>query len=165
VLNPHFHDMLSAFNAEGVEYLIVGAYAMAGHGYPRATGDLDFWIRRSPENADRVLRALNAFGAPPGFVTHGDLLTAGMVAQLGVEPSRIDILTSIDGVEFDEAYPERSEIALDGLRVPFVGVRHLIQNKRATGREKDKLDVSRLEAVASRRSTQSPGPKPRKPKR
>lgn len=147
MLNPHFRDMLSAFNDEEVEYLIVGAYAMAGHGYPRATGDLDFWIRCSPQNAARVLRAMDAFGAPAGLVTPRDLSTEGMVAQLGVEPSRIDILTSIDGVEFDDAYPERAETLLDGVRVPFLGLSHLIQNKRATGREKDKLDVSRLEAL------------------
>lgn len=128
MLNPHFRDRLSAFDDEGVEYLVVGAYAMAQYGYPRATGDLDFWVRRTPGNAERVLRALAVFGAPAGAVTAADLLTPEIVAQLGVEPSRIDILTSIDGVEFDDAYPARTETELDGVRVPFIGIEHLLQN-------------------------------------
>lgn len=164
MLNPHFRDMLSAFDAEDVEYLVVGAYAMAQYGYPRATGDLDFWIRRTPENADRVLRALDAFGAPGGLVAREDLVTPDMIVQIGVEPSRIDILTSIDGVEFEDAYPERTETSLDDVRVRFVGLRHLLQNKRATGRAKDKLDVLKLESVASRRSALPPGQVPPKGK-
>lgn len=134
MLNPDFRDMLSAFNAAGVEYLIVGGYAVAHHGYPRATGDLDFWVRRSPENAGRVLRALDAFGAPAGLVTRDDLLDPDMIAQIGVEPTRIDILAAIDGVEFDEAYPSRIVSRIDDVEIPFVGVKHLLQNKRATGR-------------------------------
>jgi hypothetical protein len=147
MLNPDFRDMLSAFNAEGVEYLIVGGYAVAHHGYPRATGDMDFWARRTPENADRVLRALAAFGAPAGLVSRDDLLNSDMVAQIGVEPNRIDILTAIDGVEFDDAYPDRDVMQLDGVTIPFVGLTHLLANKRAAGRDADVADVARLEAV------------------
>jgi hypothetical protein len=150
VLNPHFRDMLSAFNGEGVEYLVVGAYAMAQYGYPRATGDLDFWVHRTPDNAERVLRALAAFGAPEGMIAAADLLTPEIVAQIGVEPNRIDILTSIDGVEFEDAYPARTETELEGIVVPFVGLQHLLQNKRATGRDRDRADVAKLEAAAKR---------------
>lgn len=150
MLNPHFRDMLSAFNDEGVEYLVVGAYAMAQYGYPRATGDLDFWVRRTSDNAARVVRALAVFGAPAGAVTVADLVTPEIVAQIGVEPSRIDILTSIDGVEFEDAYPARTETEIDGVRVPFISLPHLLQNKRATGRDRDMADVAKLEAVAKR---------------
>ncbi|MBX6331756.1 MAG: hypothetical protein IRY91_07910 [Gemmatimonadaceae bacterium] len=150
MLNPDFRDMLCAFNAERVEYLVVGAYAMAAYGFPRATGDLDFWIRRTPENANRVLRALAAFGAPADQVTRDELLTRDLVIQLGVEPSRIDILTSIDGVEFEEAYPRRTSVRLDDVDVPLLGREDLIRNKRATGRPKDAVDAAALERSPER---------------
>lgn len=147
MLNPDFRDMLSEFNAADVEYLIVGAYAVAHYGYPRATGDLDFWVRRTPENAARVLRALEAFGAPVGLVNLDDLLNPDIVAQIGVEPNRIDIMSAIDGVEFDDAYPSRVLARLGEVEISMVGLAHLLQNKRATGREKDALDAARLERV------------------
>ena len=150
MLNPDFRDMLSAFNAERVEYLVVGAYAMAQYGYVRATGDLDFWIQRTPENADRVLGALAAFGAPKGIVSRRDLLKTDIVVQVGVEPSRVDILTSVNGLEFEEAYEDRTETEVGGVRVPFVSLTHLIQNKRATGRERDRADVAMLQAASKR---------------
>src|SRR5690242_1218157 len=99
--------MLRALSAEGVEYLVVGAYAMAAHGIPRATGDIDIWIRPSPVNADRVLRAIRRFGAPLFDLTVADLTRDGTVFQLGLPPRRIDLLTSIDGVTFEEAWPDR----------------------------------------------------------
>jgi|GEM_PF-205078 len=131
MLNPDFRDMLAEFNAGGVEYLVVGGYAVAHHSYPRATGDMDFWIRRSPENAERVLRALAAFGVPNGLVTRDDLLDREVVAQIGVEPNRIDILTVIDGIEFDDAYPDRVIAKIGDVEIPFVGLHHLLENKRA----------------------------------
>jgi hypothetical protein len=150
VLNPDFKDMLCAFNAEGVEYLVVGAYAMAAHGFPRATGDLDFWIRSTPENADRVLRSLTAFGAPLDKISRTDLLTPDLVLQFGIEPSRIDILTSIDGVTFDDAYPKRVTTRLDDVDVPLLGLAELIRNKRILGRPKDIADVASLQALPTR---------------
>jgi hypothetical protein len=152
MLNPDFRDMLSEFSAAGVEYLIVGGYAVAHHGYVRATGDLDFWVRRTPENADCVLRALAAFGAPAGLVTRDDLLNPDIVAQIGVEPNRIDILSDIDGVEFDDAYPSRIVARVDDVEIPFVGLQHLLQNKRATGRPEDATDADRLEKARSGRA-------------
>lgn len=150
MLNPDFRDMLFEFNGAGVECVIGGGYAVGQHGYPRATGDMDFWVRRSPENASRVLHALAAFGAPETMVTLDDLLDAEMVAQIGVEPNRIDILTDLDGVEFDDAYPDRVVVRLGDVDIPFIGLRHLIANKRATGRPEDAVDVTRLEAIARR---------------
>lgn len=147
MLNPHFRDMLSEFNAAGVEYLIVGGYALAHHGYPRATGDLDFWIRRSADNAKRVMRALRSFGAPAGIVNADDLIQPDVIAQIGIVPNRIDIITSIDGVLFDEAWREHVVGRVDGIDIPFVSLAHLIQNKRATGRPSDVADVAKLESL------------------
>src|SRR4249920_1497950 len=107
LLNPDFRDLLSALSAEKAEFLVVGAYALALHGVPRATGDLDVWIRASSENARRVHRALAAFGAPLEEVTPEDFTTPGRVFQIGVAPQRVDILTSIDGLTFDEAWKAR----------------------------------------------------------
>lgn len=152
MLNPDFRDMLSAFAAEGVEFLVVGAYALAAHGIPRATGDLDFWVRRTADNADRVLLALAKFGAPTEQITREDLLTPELVLQFGIEPNRIDVLTSIDGVEFDEAWPKRIVARLDDVDVPLLGLAELIRNKRAVGRPRDLADVAQLEAEADRRS-------------
>jgi hypothetical protein len=139
--------MLSAFIAEHVEFLVVGAYAMSAHGVARATGDIDFWIRRSEENADRVLRSLAAFGAPLHDLTKVDLLQPDVVFQIGVAPNRIDIITSVTGVEFDAAWPSRLVTSLEGLDVPVLGFDDLITNKRATGRTRDLADVEALEAL------------------
>lgn len=147
MLEPDFRDMLSAFNDAHVEYVVVGAFALAGHGIPRATGDLDFWIRVSPENADRVVRALTAFGAPSHLAMKEAFLDAEMVVQIGVEPVRIDILTSISGVEFDEAYRGRLTTDVDGVTLPILSLEHLIQNKLAAGRNKDLVDVEQLEVI------------------
>jgi hypothetical protein len=144
-VNPDFREMLSALSAEGVEFLVVGAYAVAAHGAPRATGDLDIWVRPAPENAQRVLRALRVFGAPIGGLTAGDLVLPGLVFQMGVAPRRIDVLTGIDGVTFEDAYPRRVEIVEGSLRVPVLGRADLLANKRAAGRAKDLADVERLE--------------------
>ncbi len=145
MLNPDFRDMLSALNGASAEYLVVGAYALAAHGIPRATGDLDLWVRPTPDNAARVRPALESFGAPLGEIHQADLIRSDTVIQLGVAPRRIDLLTSIDGVEFDEAWSGRIEITIDDLRVPVIGRAHLIRNKRAVGRPQDLADVSRLE--------------------
>jgi hypothetical protein len=144
MLNPDYRDMLSALFEEGVEFLIVGAFALAAHGLPRATGDIDVWIRRSDENAARVWQALIRFGAPTRGLTQSDLATPDVVFQIGVAPRRIDILTSIDGVTFDEAWPHRLTVSLEGVSIPVIGRAHLIQNKRAAGRPKDLTDLDWL---------------------
>ena len=145
MLNPDFRDMLSALNDVGAEFLVVGAYALAAHGLPRATGDIDIWVRPSTDNADRVLDALRRFGAPTGQVSADDLCVPNLVLQIGVAPSRVDILTSIDGVEFDGAWDRRLVTDVDGLSVPILGRDDLLTNKRTVGRAKDLADVAWLE--------------------
>ena len=144
MLNPDYRDMLSAFENEKVEYLVVGAYALAAHGAPRATGDLDLWIRPTPENADRAFRALEAFGAPTHDLSVSDLADPDLVFQVGIEPRRIDILSSITGVSFDEAWRERELVEIDGLSLPILGRAQLIENKQALGRKQDQADIDRL---------------------
>jgi hypothetical protein len=145
-LNRDFLDMLSALSAEGAEYMLVGAYAMAAHGYPRATGDMDIWIRRSEENAQRVWRALRRFRAPLLNLTVADLSMPDIVFQIGASPRRIDIITSIDAVEFDEAWVDRKEVAIAGRKLAVIGRRELLRNKKAVGRPKDLADVAWLES-------------------
>lgn len=137
--------MLSALSSEGAEFLLVRAYALAAHGLPRATGDMDIWIRRSEENVVRVRRAVRRFGAPLPGLTKDDLKTPNLVFQIGVAPRRIDILTSIDAVQFDEAWSDRQIIEVEGLTISVLGRSHLIQNKRAVGRPQDLADVAWLE--------------------
>ncbi len=145
-LNPDFLDILSSFNAEGVEYLVVGAYALAAHDIPRATGDIDLWVRPTPGNAPRVVRALLAFGAPADQFSREDFETHDLILQLGVPPLRVDVLTSIEGVTFDQAWPNRVSVDLGGIVVNVLGREELLRNKRAVGRPQDKADVARLEA-------------------
>ena len=144
MLNKNFTDMLSAFSEAGVEYLLVGAYAMAAHGCPRATGDIDFWVRASEANAKRVWAALEIFGAPLSKVSVSDFCTPDVVYQMGVPPQRIDILTSISGVDFDEAWPERLMVQIVDLSINVIGIHQLYANKLASGRAKDQLDAEIL---------------------
>ena len=145
MLNPDYRDMLSALSAAGVEYLVVGAYALAAHGLPRATGDIDFWVRPTPDNADRVLEALREFGAPLHDLSREDLSRPGTVFQIGLPPRRIDLLTAIDGVEFDSAWLGREMRDVDGLSIPVLSRTDLLRNKRSTNRPKDVLDAEWLE--------------------
>jgi hypothetical protein len=147
--NEDFLDMLKALADAGAEYLVVGAHAMAVHGVPRATGDLDVVVRASADNAERVLDALRRFGA--SVDEHGvrleDLSTEGFVYQIGLPPRRIDLMTSISGVTFADAWASRVEIEIAELRVAFIGREALIRNKRATGRDKDLVDLRTLEGT------------------
>jgi hypothetical protein len=138
--------MLNALNDAGADYLVVGAYALSVYGPPRATGDFDIWVRPSEENAKRVWTALENFGAPRRKLTQQDLQVPENVFQIGVAPNRIDILTSITGVEFDEAWQHRERKQLNGISVSVIGRAQLLKNKRATGRPKDLADVAWLEA-------------------
>ena len=147
-MNRDFVEILSALCAAGAEFLIIGAHALAAHGIPRATGDLDIWVRPTPSNAERVLIALRNFGAPLFDLTAADLARADTVFQIGIVPCRIDILTSISGVEFDEAWTRRMSIEVEGLPVACIGRADLMTNKRAAGRPQDLADVARLEDEA-----------------
>ena len=150
MLNPDYRDILSIFNEERVEYLVIGAYALAAHGLPRATGDIDLWIKRDERNAGRVWRSLVKFGAPVSDLKESDFSSPGMVYQIGVAPNRIDILTSIDGVEFNDAWRQRVEINIEDVLVFVISKAHLIANKRTVGRPQDLADVDRLEKETSK---------------
>jgi hypothetical protein len=146
-MHPDSVEMLSVLLAEGVEFIIVGAHALAAHGIPRATGDLDIWVRPTRENAERTYAALARFGAPLEDLTPEDLVLEGTVFQIGLPPARIDILSGITGVSFDEAWPRRLVVEVaEGLQVPMLGRDDFIRNKRAVGRPKDLSDVAWLEA-------------------
>ena len=149
-MSPDFKDLLSAFNAHRVEYLVVGAHALAAHGRVRATGDLDVWVRPEAENAKRVIAALTRFGAPLQDPSIEDLSKPGIVFQIGVPPLRIDVLTTIDAVEFDEAGTSRLQTSFAGEPVGVLSVPHLIRKKRAVGRAQDLADVEWLEKSVKR---------------
>jgi hypothetical protein len=145
-VNEDFRDLLAALLDDDVRFLVVGAHAMAVHGVPRATGDLDVWIGPDAGNAERAWSAVARFGAPLEAmgVTREDFGRPGRVVQVGLPPRRIDILTSISGVPFDEAWSGRVTHEVAGLRIPFLGREALIRNKRACGRAKDRADLEAL---------------------
>jgi len=145
-VNPDFRDMLSALCDAGADFLVIGAYALAAHGLPRATGDLDIWVRPTSENAERVWQALRTFGAPMSQIRARDFYSPNIVCQIGVAPRRIDILTSVTALTFDAAWPNRHTTEVEGLSIAFLGRSDLIVNKRATGRPQDLADVARLES-------------------
>ncbi len=143
-MNRDFVEMLSALGEAGAEFLVVGAHALAAHGVPRATGDLDIWIKASDQNAQRVLSALSNFGAPLFDLTAADLTAPGTVFQIGVPPSRIDILTSISAVPFEQAWARRLTVEIEGMPIPVLGKEDFIANKRAVGRPRDLSDLELL---------------------
>ena len=134
MLNDDYREILQLLSDAGAEFLVVGAYAMAAHGYPRATGDIDILINPTSENASKVYGALQRFGAPLVDLTERDLAREGMVYQIGVAPMRIDVLTSITGVSFDQAMADRVVKNFEGQSIPFISPRNLILNKKAIGR-------------------------------
>jgi hypothetical protein len=143
-LNPDFSDLFSTFNAANVRYLLVGGYAYSFYAEPRATKDLDVWVEPSTENAQAVWQALGAFGAPLSRLSLAEFAKPDIVVQIGVAPNRIDILTSIEGVSFDEGWANRTESYYGDVAIFIIGVEQLIQNKRAVGRPHDLADVERL---------------------
>jgi hypothetical protein len=144
-MNPDFVDLLRAFTEANVRFLVVGAYALALHGRPRATGDLDVWIDATPENAIQVMRALAAFGAPLADISAADFAHEGVVYQIGVPPGRIDILTQLTGLTFAEAWPGRIRRPFGEVEVDFIGREAFLRNKRATGRAKDLGDIEGMD--------------------
>ena len=144
-VNPDFRDLFAALNAAAARYLLVGGYAVAFHAAPRFTKDLDVWTEPTPANAARVAEALRAFGAPLQELSLADLGRAGLIFQIGVAPNRIDVVTSIDGVEFAEAWSGRAETTYGDQTIPVIGRAALIRNKRASGRPQDLLDLEVLE--------------------
>ena len=147
MLNEDYKEMLQCLAEENVKFLLVGAYALAVHGYPRATMDIDLWVMPSSDNAAAVLRAVQRFGAPLHGLTLNDLQKDDTVFQIGVAPRRIDIITGASGLRFDEAFQRSSQIEIEGIQVHIPSIDDLITNKRASGRTKDLADVEALEAI------------------
>lgn len=143
-MHSDFSELLAEFNAHNVDYLIVGAHALAAHGIVRATKDMDVWVNPSVENAKRVMRAIVTFGAPLHDLSLSDLATKGIVFQIGIAPIRIDIITAIDGLEFTDAWPARMMTRFGDEEVPVLSRNHLIVNKKASGRLQDLADVESL---------------------
>jgi hypothetical protein len=142
MFNPDFSDLLRLFTKNRVQYVVVGAYAMAAHGYVRATGDIDLFVQPTRENAAAVYASLVAFGAPLSGITAEDFAVPSNIYQIGVPPNRIDILTAIDGMNYEAA--GRVTLEINGLDIPFLDLESLKRNKAASGRAKDKLDLELL---------------------
>jgi hypothetical protein len=147
MLNDDYKEMLLCLAAEGARYLLVGAYALAAHGYPRATMDIDLWVSPSPENAEAVIKALRCFGAPLRDLTAADLQHDDTIFQIGVAPRRIDVLTGVSGLSFDEAFENAIDVEVEGIVLRIPSIPDLIRNKRASGRTRDLADVEALEAL------------------
>ena len=151
-MNRDFVEMLSALSAEDAEFLLVGAHALSAHGVPRATGDLDIWVRPTEPNARRVFRALESFGAPLRDLTIDDLTKPDTVFQIGVPPNRIDLLTGLSGLNFESSWNRRIMTPLDQLSVPVLSRVDFVANKKAVGRPKDLSDLALLEELDSRKA-------------
>ena len=144
MLNEDYKEILQSLLKNKVKFLIVGAYAMGAYGYVRATGDVDIWVETSAANSKKIYQSLREFGSPLSGITENTFINKDLVFQIGVAPRRIDIITQIDGVTFEDAYKTKKYIEIENLRVPFLSKKNLIKNKESTGREKDKLDVTIL---------------------
>lgn len=145
MLNNDYKEMLQCLSGENVKFLLVGAYALAVHGFPRATKDIDFFVWATPDNAANLMRALAKFGAPMEGISESDFSSEGVIFQIGNSPRRIDIITTIDGIKFVEAYANRKTFTIEGLQIPVISLEDLIANKRASGRKQDLADVEKLE--------------------
>ena len=144
MLNEDYKEMLQLLSEEQVDFIIVGAYALGAHGYPRATGDIDIWVKPNNTNSRKLYKALARFGAPLEQIQIDDFSMEGIIFQIGVIPRRIDIITKIDGVTYEEADEDRITVEVEGLMLPVISLDKLVKNKMATGREKDELDIKTL---------------------
>jgi len=155
MLSPDFKEFIELLNAHQVEYLIVGGYALAFHGHPRYTKDIDIWIATNQENAQKMLKVLKDFGFASLSLSEQDFLAHENIIQLGFPPNRIDILTSVDGIQFAESLSESLTIEVDGVPIHLIGIRKLIENKTASGRLQDLADVEKLQALLSEQNNES----------
>ena len=147
MLNKHFREFIELLERHGVRYLVVGGYAVGFHGFPRYTGDLDVFIGISEENSEKVLKVFSDFGFPDMGLTQNDFLEEEIVVEIGREPLKIQVLTGIDGVTFEECFEEKVFLESDGLKVPFIGFEKLLENKQASPRAKDKIDLEELKRI------------------
>lgn len=143
-LSQDFKEFIQLLNVHKVEYLVVGGYAVAIHGFPRTTGDIDFWVKPSKENAERVVKSLIEFGFGSLDISIDDFIKNDSVVQLGFPPNRIDIMTSVSGLTFDECLKNKKEVEFEGEKINFISLHHLRMNKKSTGRDKDNLDLKNL---------------------
>jgi hypothetical protein len=144
MLNDDYREMLQILLGNEVLFLVVGAYALGAYGYPRATGDFDIWVEASADNSRKIYASLSEFGAPLSDISEMTFAEEGIMFQIGIAPRRIDIITSIDGVDFAHAYDHKELIEVETLKIPFISKLDLIKNKRSTGRAKDILDADNL---------------------
>lgn len=152
MLNSDYSDMLHVLSKHNVKFMLVGGFALAAHGYPRATLDIDLWVLASNENAVAVYSALKEFGTPMTGLTPGDFAEEGMIFQIGVAPRRIDIITKIDGVDFNDAYAKATPLPLNGISIPVISLSDLLVNKKASNRLKDLADVELLKNLLNKQS-------------
>ena len=145
MLSQDFREFARSLNESDVRYLVVGGYAVALHGHPRYTKDLDVWIGPGVENASRLIEALGQFGFGSLGLKEGDFLQPEQIVQLGYPPNRIDLLVTLSGVEFDECYASRVPVDVEGVQVNFIDLENLKKNKKATGRNQDLADLENLE--------------------
>ena len=143
-LPPDFKEFLQLLNSHQIEYLLIGGYAVGYHGYPRSTGDIDVWIAMHPQNAENMVTVLEEFGFGVPELSADLFMQEGKIIQMGVPPMRIDILTTLSGVRFEECYEERVIDELDGVKVNVISLEHLKENKKASGRHKDLNDLENL---------------------
>jgi hypothetical protein len=143
-LHPDFKDFLRLLNSREVRYLVVGGYAVGYHGHPRATGDMDIWIEISEDNAEKIAAVFCDFGMPSEAVSQSLFLEAGKIIRMGVPPVRLEVITRISGVDFDDCYTRRENVEVDDINVPFISLGDLKENKKAAGRLKDLQDLEQL---------------------
>lgn len=143
-INQDFKEFAQLLNAEQVRYLVVGGFAVAFHGYPRFTGDIDFWVEPTVENAQKLIRVLDQFGFGEVGLTSEDFTNPGKVVQLGYPPYRIDIMTGADGIEFKDCWEQKQEHIFEDTKIHFISLHHLRINKQKTGRKKDLDDLEHI---------------------
>jgi hypothetical protein len=163
-MNSDFKDLLRIFNEYGVEYLVIGGYAVMEYTEPRYTKNLDLWIRADPKNAKAVYQALSDFGAPLKKLNPDDFAEEGYFYQMGIAPSRIDILMSLPGLRFSDAWPHRVVVEMGKIKTYFVSKADLITIKRAAGRPEDLLDLQRLLLAQKSNKTKLSLKKPKLPR-
>ena len=145
MLNQDFQEFIQSLNDNQVRYLVVGGYAVALHGHPRYTKDIDVWIEISPDNAKKMVKALDQFGFASLGLKEDDFLVPDQIIQLGYPPSRIDVISTLEGVDFETCYAARVEVVIDGTLVNFIDLENLKKNKRAAGRPQDLADLEHLQ--------------------
>ncbi len=143
-IDQDFKEFITLLNKHDVKYLVVGGYAVGAYGFPRYTGDIDFWISANKDNAERIVKALLEFGFGSLDINESDFLKTNFVVQLGYPPNRIDILTGVSGLDFQECWNEKKIIESNGIEINFISLHHLKINKKISGRDKDKLDLKNL---------------------